>query len=234
MQREDRPEMDGLLEEEIRRRARGGAAQLRPQQAANLVNGFEEAERGLSPDEFDAQQEAVGALQEAYPNYFRAARSAAKSEAAADMARFRGWRREQLALARAADGPAATLAPWLRAGGAALSFTGILALGVNLIGYPVLLACWAFSIGIFLLGGRFLKRRTSPLWKGVFSDPKYVCGAVWHAAAQAAAAELIRFREPGAAAQEEGLREVEDSWALRNRSSVRYAHEDYSSLTALR
>ncbi|MBD8043773.1 hypothetical protein H9638_08090 [Arthrobacter sp. Sa2BUA2] len=233
MQHRDRPDTDEQLEAEIRRRARTGAGQLRPPQAANLVNGVEEAEMELSFDEFDALQDAVGALQEAYPDYFRAAQAVAKSEAAADMGRFREWRKEQLALARAADGPAATLAPWLRVGGAALTFAGILALGVNLIGYPALLVWWALSVGLLLLGGRFLKRRTSPLWKGVFSDPKYTCRTVWYAAAQAAAVELIWHYEPGAAVHEEGLRELEENWALRNRSSIRYANEDYTGITAL-
>ncbi|MBD7994047.1 hypothetical protein H9639_01880 [Arthrobacter sp. Sa2CUA1] len=230
MQHRDRPDTDGPLEAEIRRRARSGAAHLRPQQAANLVNGSAEAETGQTYEEFHTMQEAVGALQEAYPDYFQAAHAVAKSESAADLGRFQGWRRQQLALARAEDGPAATLAPWLRAGGAALTFAGILALGINLIGYSALLVWWAASTGLYMLGGRFRKRRSSPLWRGVFSDPKYTCRTVWYAAAQAAAAELIRSREPGAAAHADGLRELEENWALRNRSSVLYSQEDYSRI----
>lgn len=234
---ERRPHQDSSagnrsLEAEIRRRARGGAAGLRPQQAANLVNGCAEMEAAQTYEEFDGAQQAVGTLQEAYPDYFRAASAVARKEAAADLGRFRAWRREQRSLARAEDGAAAALAPAARACGGVLAFGALLALGINLIGYPALLASWGVAAGLYVLGCRLLKRRTSPLWKGVFSDPRGTCNAVWYAAAQAAAADLVRAREPGASAVEAGLKEVAETWSLRHRASIRYANEDYSAMSA--
>lgn len=229
---QDRPNQAESLEDDIRLRARGRATHLRPAQAANLVNGQVEAEAGQTYDEFLESQRAVEILQEAYPSYFQAAHAVAKSESAADLGRFRSWRKEQRRLARAADGPAASAAPGVRLAGLVLPVAGLLAVGLNLIGYPALLAVWALSAALYLLGVRLLKRRRSPLWLGVFADPKDVCSAVWYAAAQVSAAELIRARESDAGATEAGLREVEENWALCNRRSVKFSEEDYSGIIA--
>lgn len=234
MQQQNPPENNAALEAEIRRRARDGAEHLRPPQAANLVNGLHEAEIGGSASELEESESAVNALQERYPAYFHAAEAVAGSEAAADLVRFRRWRKEQQRLAWQADGAAASMAAGLRVAGGVLPAAAVLALGLDGIGYETLLWLWMLSAVLFMLGGRFLKRRRHPLWKGVFVDPKGASRIVWYCAAQAAAAELIRARERVSAADEGGLRATEKSWALRNRQSTEYAEEDYSGITGVR
>ncbi|WP_312181885.1 hypothetical protein [Arthrobacter sp.] len=188
----------------------------------------------LSSAELEDDENAVKELQARYPAYFQAVEAVAASESAADLQRFRRWRKEQLRLARRADGPAATVAAGLRLAGGILPAAALLALGLDTIGHETLLWVWAFSAVIFLLGGRFLKRRRHPLWKGVFLDPKGASRALWYCAAQAAAAELIRARERGASGEEERLRAAEKPWALRNRQSREFSDEDYSAITGAR
>ncbi|MCC3265035.1 hypothetical protein [Arthrobacter gengyunqii] len=53
---------------------------------------------------------------------------------------------------------------------------------------------------------------------------------VWHSAAEAVAAQLIRRRERGVPEIEAGLRAVEASWEARNYAG-KMLDEDYSGLT---
>ena len=219
------------LQEQVRRRAQASALHLPPSQAANLINGVAEEEREAgSWEELKAADDRQGELQSRFAAYFEAAEAVKKSETESDLPRFRAWRKEQLRLARETDGVAAASAAWIRLAGGILLAAAVLAKPFGLISGEVFFTAAVLAVGVILLGTQLLKKRRSPLWKGVFIDPKFAASSVWHCASEAAAAALIRAREPEAAQWEDALQLLESRWDRRNRRSTLWAEEDYSGI----
>ena len=221
----------GDLAAQLRQRAQASARHLPPSQAANLINGLAETEREAeSWEELKAADALEKDLRERFPDYFEAAGTVETSEAEADLPRFRAWRGEQRRLAREADGFAAASAAGIRIAGGCLLTAAVLAKPFDLISGEVFYVAAVLAVGLIVLGTQLLKKRRSPLWKGVFIDAKYAAQCVWHCAAVAAAAALIRTREPEAGQWEDNLRLLEERWDRRNRRSTLWAEEDYSGI----
>lgn len=219
------------LEDQIRRRAQASARHLPPSQAANLINGAAAEEREAeSWEELKAAEDRERELHARFPAYFEAAEAVKKSEAESDLDRLRAWRKEQRRLAREAEGFGAANALAIRNTGGMLLAAAIAAKPIGLISGDVFFWGAAFSAGVLVLGMQLVKKRSSPLWNGVFSDPKFAAFSVWHCASQAAAAALIRAREPEAAQWEDALQILEARWDRRNRRSTLWAEEDYSGI----
>ncbi|GAA1353169.1 hypothetical protein GCM10009636_16880 [Arthrobacter koreensis] len=219
------------LQEQIRRRAQASALHLPPSQAANLINGVAEEEREASSwEELEAADDRQRELQSRFAAYFDAAEAVEKSEAESDLPRFRAWRKEQLRVARETDGAAAASAAWVRIAGGILLAAVVLAKPFGLISGDAFFTAAVLAVGVILLGTQLLRKRRSPLWKGVFSDPKFAAFSVWHCASEAAAAALIREREPDAVQWEDALQILESRWNRRNRRSSLWAEEDYSGI----
>lgn len=219
------------LEDQIRRRSQASARYLPPIQAANLVNGVAEEEREAeSWEDLKAAEDREQELHARFPDYFEAAEAVTKSEAESDLERFRAWRREQRRLAREAEGFGAANAVRIRNAGGTLLGAAIAAAPFGLITGDVFLWGAALSAGLLVLGMQLVKKRSSPLWNGVFSDPRFAAHSVWHCASQAAAADLIRVREADAGQWEDALRILDARWGRRNRRSVLWGEEDYSGI----
>jgi hypothetical protein len=88
----------------------------------------------------------------------------------------------------------------------------------------------AVAAALLVLGTQLLKKRRSPLWNGVFADPKMASAYVWGHASRAAATALIRTREPDAGAWEAHMLRIDGMWDRRNRPSELFAEEDYSGI----
>jgi len=219
------------LQAQIRRRAQASARHLPPSQAANLINGVAEEEREAgSWEELKASEDRQRELQSRFPAYFVAAAAVKESVASSDLPRFRAWRKEQLRLARDTDGFAAASAAWIRTAGGILLAAAVLTKPFGLISGEAFYTAAVLAVGVILLGTQLLRKRSSPLWKGVFIDPKFAASSVWHCASEAAAAALIRAREPEAAQWEDALQILESRWDRRNRRSTLWAEEDYSGI----
>ncbi|MER2133080.1 MAG: hypothetical protein ABS910_00205 [Arthrobacter sp.] len=219
------------LQDQIRRRTQAFARHLPPSQAANLINGVAEEEREAESWEvLKASEDRERDLHARFPDYFEAAEAVKKSEAESDLGRFRGWRREQQRLARETDAFAASNAVLIRNTGGVLLAAALLAAPFDLISGDVFFWGAALAAGFMVLGMQLIKKRSSPLWKGVFIDPKFAAYSVWHCASQAAAAALIREREPDAAQWKDALQILETRWDRRNRRSTLWAEEDYSGI----
>lgn len=219
------------LEDQIRRRTQAAARLLTPVQAANLVNGVAAAEREAeSWEEIKASEQLERDLHERYPEYFEAAEAVRDGEARADLPRFRAWGREQRRLAREADGWLAGNAAWIRTIGGVLLGAALLAKPFDLISSEVFGAAAAVAAALMVLGTQLLKKRRSPLWNGVFADPKMASAYVWGCASRAAATALIRTREPDAGAWETNMLQIEAMWDRRTRRSELFAEEDYSGI----
>ncbi|MEB7504836.1 hypothetical protein [Arthrobacter koreensis] len=219
------------LESQIRQRAQASARHLPPSQAANLINGAaEEEQEAESWEELKAADALEEGLRETFPDYFAAAAAVAGAEAEADRERFRVWRGEQRRLAREADGFAAANAGRIRAAGGILLAAAVLSKPFGLISAEVFYVAAVMAVAAIVLGTQLLKKRRSPLWKGVFTDPKFAAASVWHCASNAGAAALIRSREPEAAQWEDALQILESRWDRRNRRSTLWAEEDYSGI----
>lgn len=218
-------------EDQIRRRTQALARHLPPVQAANLINGVAEEEREAeSWEELRASEDREKDLQARFPDYFEAAEAVKQAEVQSDLVRFRAWRREQLRLAREADTFAASNAVLIRNTGGTLLAAVIAARPFGLISGDVFFWGAALAAGLMVLGSQLIKKRSSPLWKGVFIDPKFAAYSVWHCASQTAAAALIREREPDAAQWTDALQILESRWDRRNRRSTLWAGEDYTGI----
>ena len=219
------------LQEQIRRRTQAFARHLPPSQAANLINGVAEEEREAESWEvLKAAEDRGRDLHARFPDYFEAAEAVTQSEAESDLGRFRGWRREQLRLAREADTFAASNAGRIRNAGGTLLAAVIAAKPFGLISGDVFFWGAALAAGLMVLGSQLIKKRRSPLWNGVFIDQKFAAHSVWRCASQAAAAALIREREADAAQWEDALQILESRWDRRNRRSTLWAEEDYTGI----
>ncbi|MGW9403817.1 hypothetical protein ACWGQ2_07590 [Arthrobacter sp. NPDC055585] len=219
------------LETKIRQRTQASARNLTPTQCANLINGAAEEEREADTwQELRASDDRQRDLHSRFPAYFEAAEAVKHSEATSDLGRFRAWEKEQLRLARETDGFAASNAGRIRNAGGTLLAAAIAAKPFDLISGEVFFWTAALAAGLLVLGVQLLKKRRSPFWNGVFSDSKYAAFSVWHCASEAAAAALIRAREPEAEQWEDALRLVESRWDRRNRCSKLWPEEDYSGI----
>lgn len=219
------------LEAQIRQRAQASARHLPPSQAANLIIGVAEEEREADTwQELQASDDRQRELHSRFPAYFEAAEAVKSSEATSDLGRFRAWRKEQLRLARETDSFAASNAGRIRNAGGTLLAAVIAAKPFDLISGEVFFWMGALAAGLLVLGSQLVKKRRSPFWNGVFSDPKFAAFSVWHCASEAAAAALIRAREPEAEQWEDALQLLESRWDRRNRRSKLSPEEDYSGI----
>ncbi|MER1995211.1 MAG: hypothetical protein ABTA24_01765 [Arthrobacter sp.] len=219
------------LQDQIRRRTQAFARHLPPTQAANLINGVAGEEREAESWEvIKDSEDREKALNARFPVYFDAAEAVKQAEVPSELGRFRAWRKEHVRLAREADGIGAAGAAGIRTAGGMLLAAAVLAKPFGLISADVFFLAAVLAVGMILLGTQLLRKRRSPLWKGVFIEPKSAAFSVWHCASQAAAAALIREREPDAARWEDALQNLESRWDRRNRRSTLWAEEDYTGI----
>ncbi|MBF4995088.1 hypothetical protein ITX31_13345 [Arthrobacter gandavensis] len=226
----DVPSASSGLEQQIRQKARASAQHLPPVQAANLIHCAMDEQAETDDEWLRTREDLEERLHSRFPDYFDAAEAVRASEADADIPRFRAWRREQLRLAGESDGFAAVHAVRVRTIGGAVLAAAILTKPFGLISADTFFLAAVLGTGILLLGSQLLKRRRSPLWEGVFTHPKFASYSVWHCAAEAAAASLIREHEPCGAQWDDALRIAEGRWDRRNRRSPLWAEEDYSGI----